>query len=411
MGAGTFLAERAEQTTPRVVRRRGVDLPFLLAVFGLLVFGLVMLFSASWDFSIIVLKEAPTYMFTRQLVWLGIGLSLAVGLSFVDYHQWRRFILPIMLITIAMLIGVLFVNEIILGAKRSLLSGSIQPSELAKLVTVMYLSVWLYAKRQNLHDVGFGLLPLSVIMGVLGGLIVLQPDISAAATVFIMGGVLFFLAGGDLKQIAVLLLIAAFVGWVIVQLSATGQQRIHEFVNGILDPKSASYHVLRAFEAIVNGGVFGVGIGKSLAKVTGLPVPPTDSIFAVVAEELGLLGVVILMGMYALLIWRGFVIARRAPDMLGTLLATGLVTWIGVEALINMAVMVGLMPFAGNALPFVSAGGSNLTAVLAAVGILTNISRQQGVALPEDEDRRMYSAAVDLRRRNGRRSVSRARRA
>ncbi len=410
MGAGTFVAEPIRESAPRTFRSRGVDMPLVLVVFGLLVFGLVMLFSASWDFSIIVLKQAPTYMFTRQLLWLGLGLLAAVVLSHVDYHQWRRFILPLMVLTVVLLIGVLLMNEIRLGAKRSFLSGSVQPSELAKLITIIYLSVWLYAKQNTLNHIGFGLLPLSVIIGILGGLIVLQPDISAAATVFIMGGVLFFLAGGDLKQIAFLLVAAALVGWLIVQFSQTGQQRIHEFVNGILDPTAASYHVLRAFEAVVNGGVFGVGIGKSLAKVTGLPVPPTDSIFAVIAEELGLVGAIILMGMYAILIWRGLLIARRAPDMLGTLLATGLVTWIGMEALINMAVMVGLMPFAGNALPFVSAGGSNLISVLAAVGILLNISRQQGEGTPPDEEWRTFSAIADLRGRNGRRGVSRARR-
>ena len=161
----------------------------------------------------------------------------------------------------------------------------------------------------------------------------------------------------------------------------------------------------------MGGGVFGRGLGQSLSKFTGLPVPPTDSIFAIVVEELGLAGSIFLMGLYTLLIWRGLVIARRAPDMLGTLLASGLSLWIGVEALINMAVMVGLMPFAGNALPFVSAGGSNLTMMLAAIGILMNVSRQRGAATHTDDDWRSFGAAFDLRWRNGRRRVSRPRRA
>ena len=166
----------------------------------------------------------------------------------------------------------------------------------------------------------------------------------------------------------------------------------------------------RSFEAIVNGGWFGVGIGKSQSKLTGLPVPPTDSVFAVVAEELGLFGAVLLIGLYGALVWRGLVIARRAPDMLGTILASGLVLWIAMEALINMAVMVGLLPFAGNALPFISAGGSNLVATLAALGILFNISRQTGEGTISDEEWRSYSAIVDLRGRNRRRSISGARR-
>ncbi len=165
----------------------------------------------------------------------------------------------------------------------------------------------------------------------------------------------------------------------------------------------------RSYEAIVNGGWFGVGIGQARSKLTGLPVPPTDSIFAVIVEELGLVGAVALIAMYAAIIWRGLQIARRAPDMLGTLLATGLVVWIGIEAGVNMMVLVGLLPFAGNALPFVSAGGSNLVSSLVAIGILLNISRQRGVANNEEEWR-SYSAAVDLRRWNRRRRVSRPRR-
>ena len=242
------------------------------------------------------------------------------------------------------------------------------------------------------------------------GLIYLQPDISAAATVLILGGVLFFLAGGDLKQIGVLLVIAVLVGWVVIQLSATGRQRVDDFMAGIKDPLQASYHVRRSFEAIVNGGWLGVGIGQSKTKLTGLPVPPTDSIFAVIAEELGLLGSILLMVFYTVIVWRGFVIARRSPDLLGTFLATGLVMWIGMEALINIAVMVGLLPFAGNALPFVSYGGSSMVVGLGAVGILFNISRQQGPASQTDAEWRSNSAAVNLRWWNRRRRIPSPRR-
>jgi cell division protein FtsW len=218
---------------------------------------------------------------------------------------------------------------------------------------------------------------------------------------------LFFLAGGDLKQIGVLLIVAIAAAWLVASISATGQERVGDFIAGIKDPLQASYHVRRSFEAIVNGGWFGVGLGQSQSKLTGLPVPPTDSVFAVVAEELGLVGSAALIVLYAALIWRGLVIARRAPDMLGTILASGLVIWIGMEALINMAVMVGLLPFAGNALPFISAGGSNLVATLSALGIIFNISRQTGEGTISDDEWRSYSAAVDMRWWNRRRSISR----
>ena len=409
MGARTFVNDRLSFSFSRNWVR-GADVPLLLSVVALLVFGLIMLYSASFDFSFSEYGSA-TYMFSRQVRWLGLGVLLAGILSLFDYHHWRRMVLLAMLVTIGLLITVLIVNEIRLGASRTLLNGSYQPSELAKLVAVIYLAVWLYAKRQSLHDVTVGLIPLGVILGIIGGLIYLQPDLSAAGTVMILGGLLFFLAGADLKQIIFLLVLAFVMGWIVVQFSATGQDRVNSFIAGLQDPTNASYHVQRSYEAIIKGGIFGVGLGQADTKLTGLPFAPTDSIFAVVAEELGLFGSFLLASLYAVLVWRGLVIARRAPDMLGTLLAAGMTMWIGIEALINMSVMVGLMPFAGNALPFISAGGSNLVSTLCAVGIMLNISRQgSDIAVVEDNDRRSFGAVVDLRRRNGRRSISRARR-
>ena len=409
MGARTFVNNRLTFSFTRNWSR-SVDIPLLLTVVALLVYGLIMLYSASFDFSF---KEygSATYMFNRQLTWLGLGILLALILSLFDYHHWRRMVLLAMLATIGLLVTVLIVNESRLGASRTLLNGSYQPSELAKLVAVLYLAVWLYAKRQFLHDVTIGMIPLGVILGIIGGLIYLQPDLSAAGTVMILGGLLFFLAGADWKQIVFLLVFTAVIAWVVVQFSATGQDRVTSFLAGLQDPTNASYHVQRSYEAVIKGGIFGVGLGQADTKLTGLPFAPTDSIFAVVAEELGLFGSFLLLSLYGVLIWRGFLIARRAPDMLGTLIASGMTMWIGIEALINMSVMVGLMPFAGNALPFISAGGSNLVSTLCAVGIMLNISRQgNDIAVLEDNERRSFGAVVDLRRGNGRRSISRARR-
>jgi cell division protein FtsW len=372
---------------------------------AILVFGLLMVFSASWDFSLAVYGE-PMHMFNRQMLWLAVGLVIAFFLSRIDYHNWRTLAVPVILATIGLLVAVLFVNEIRLGAVRTLMGGSIQPSELAKVVTVIYLAVWMNSKREQLHDIQWGLIPLAFILGIIGGLIYIQPDLSATATVFLLGGLLFFLAGGDLKQIIFLLVVAVIVGVIVVQVSATGQERVNSYLDGIKDPTQASYHVRRSFEAIVKGGWFGVGIGRANTKLTGLPVPPTDSIFAVIAEEFGLVGAIGTLFLYSLLVWRGLRIAEKAPDMLGSLLASGLTFWIAVEASINMLVMVGLLPFAGNALPFISAGGSNLIASLSAVGILMNISRQAEPG-SEREEWRNFGATIDLRRRNRRRSQSR----
>lgn len=382
-----------------------VDLLLLLVMIAILTFGLIMVFSASWDFSLAVYSD-PMRMFIRQVLWLALGLGLAYICSKIDYHSWRSLVLPVMLVTIGMLLVVLVVSDDRFGAIRTIFGGSIQPSELAKVVTVIYLSVWMHSKREQLHDLQWGLIPLAVILGFIGGLIYLQPDLSATATIFLLGGLLFFLGGGDLKQIVMLLVIALVVGALVAQVSSTGRDRLNSYFDGIKDPTQASYHVRRSFEAIVKGGWFGVGIGRATTKVTGLPVPPTDSIFAVIAEELGLLGALGTVALYILLVWRGLRIADKAPDMMGSLLAAGLTFWIATEAVINMLVMVGLMPFAGNALPFISAGGSNLTASMVAIGILFNVSRQS-VSENETVEWRSLGATLDLRGRNRRRGLPR----
>jgi len=413
MGTGTLVKDRSNKLSRHrekvAAPARSFDMPLLLIIVALLVLGLVMLYSASWDFSLGAYGN-PMQMFNRQVLWMILGLFGAFILSRLDYHHWRKLAILAMALTILLLISVLLLSEIRFNAKRAFIDGSVQPSELAKLISIIYLAVWLFSKREHLKDIQLGLIPLGMILGIVGGLIYLQPDLSAAGTVLLLGGLLFFLAGGDLKQLILLMVVAVIGGWMVVQVSPTGTERVNDFLNGIKDPTQASYHVRRSFEAIVNGGIFGTGIGRGETKLLGLPVPPTDSIFAVVAEELGLVGSVTLIGLYAALVWRGMVIARRAPDMLGTLLASGMALWIGLEALINMSVMVGLMPFAGNALPFISAGGSNLVVSLASIGILLNISRQSGVTTEEGNEWRSFGAVVDLRWRNRRRRVSRSRR-
>jgi cell division protein FtsW len=410
MGLGTFVSQPAGKGASAATRRaapiRG-DMLLLVVAAALMIFGLLMLYSASSDFSLRIYED-PSLMFNKQLLWLLLGSAIAALLMRTDYHLWQRLAVPVMVVTIGLLVGVLVNNQTRFGAVRSFFGGSVQPSELAKLMTVLYLSVWLYAKREYLHDVQLGLIPLAAILGMLGGLIYIQPDLSAATTVFILGGLLFFLAGGELRQIVLFLIVAVIAGWIVVQFSSTGRGRLASYIAGLRDPLQSNYQVRRSLEALVRGRWFGVGLGNSVTKVTGLPVPPTDSIFAVVTEELGLFGAMCLIGMYGLLLWRGLRIAAKAPDSLGAVMAAGLTFWIVLEATINMAVMVGLLPFAGNALPFVSYGGSNLVSTLAAIGILFNISRQSGASIPETGERRSYGATVDLRRRDRRRRVSRA---
>ena len=386
------------------------DVPLLLVTVTLMIFGMLMVYSASWDFSF-TNNGSATYILRRQFAFMGVGCLAVLFFAWLDYHYWRKLAVPAMAVAVLGLITVLLVGDMRNGAVRTVFNGSIQPSELAKIVIVIYLAVWLNAKREQLSNVNFGLIPLGIILGFIGGLIYKQPDISAVLTIMLLGGLMFFLAGGELRQILIILLLGFLVGWIVVQSGGargTGAARWESFTSGLKDPLQASYHVRRSLEAFAKGGVFGVGIGKATTKLTGLPVPHTDSVFAVVGEETGFIGSFFLVGMYALLLWRGLVVAQRAADRLGRLLAAGLTLWLVIEAYINMAVMVGLIPFAGNALPFISVGGSNLLVSMAAVGILLNVSRLSEKTAEEEE--RTFNEVVDLRWRDRRRRVPRSRR-
>lgn len=419
MGIGIFVNQPAKGASAsfRRAKSANVDLPLLVIAVALAIFGLLMLYSASTsqysstaEFTT-EFDKTPTYIILKQTLIMILGSGLAFFIARMDYHLWNKYSLPMMIVSILLLIAVLIKGMVILGSVRGLFGGSVQPAELAKLATVVYLSVWLYHKREYLHDIQLGLIPLAVILGILGGLIFRQPDISAAGTVFLLGGLLFFLAGGDIRQIVIFMIVALLVGFVVVKFSATGQSRMEPYLAGLKDPLQSDYHVLRALEGIIRGGLFGIGIGRSNIAVTGLPFATTDSIFAVIVEELGLFGAVITVGLYGLILWRGLKIAAKAPDSLGSLLAAGLTFWIVIEAFVHMSGMAGLLPAAGNVLPFISQGGSNLVMSIIAIGILLNISRQTNKVGPVAKEWRSYGASVDLRRRDRRRRVSRSRRA
>ncbi|HBG73918.1 MAG: hypothetical protein A2X25_03335 [Chloroflexi bacterium GWB2_49_20] len=411
MGSGAFVKQspRPQAGKGHRLNLAGIDLVLFATMLALAGFGILMVYSASTDFSLVMLDEIPTYLFQKQVAWFALGSVIAALLALVDYHYFQKIAVPLIFLTIGSLILVLVGNELKNGAVRTISNGSIQPSELAKLATIIYLSVWLYNKKDTLHVLGLGLIPLAVIIGVISGLILLQPDLSATMTIIMLGVLLFFLADGDLKQIGMMLLIALVCVGLILMVSSTGQARVASYIEFLRDPTQAEPQLRQSLGAIVNGKFFGVGLGRSNAKLTGLQLPHSDSIFAVLVEETGLLGTICLISLYGFILWRGMRISKNAPDMLGSLMAAGLTFWIVIEAAINMGAIVGIFPLAGTALPFISYGGSSLLSFLAAIGILMNISRQSGKTAQIDE-RRSYSASVDLRGRDRRRRVSRPRR-
>lgn len=405
MGENTFVnnhtvINRSVKASPLRSVRQGLDLILVSVVVALTLFGLLMVYSAGLMFA-----DTSDYFLLRQLLWAAIGIVAAGIMTFVPYHIFPRVTVILMVGTLILLVIVFILGTATLGSVRSIFGGSVRPSELAKLVLIIYVSVWLNAKRDVLNDIFLGLIPLGFILGLNTILILIQPDLSAALTVLIIGGLLFFLGGADLRQIVLLLVIAVIVGWIGINVYSTARIRVEDYLAGLQNPLEASYHVRRSLEAIINGGFFGVGIGHSSTKFTGLPVAHTDSIFSIVAEETGLLGVGALILAYVAILWRGMLIAKNAPDQLGRLLAAGITIWITFEAFLNMAVMVNLLPQAGNALPFISYGGSSLLITLISVGILLNIGRTSEQKKQQGEN--TFASVVDLRWRDGRGRVSR----
>lgn len=365
-------------TTEQPARKKMFGLPIdtmlLVVVGGLVAFGLMMVYSTTFDWSYREFGDTSV-IFMKQVRWLGVGVVAMLVAARLPYHWWRRLSIVGMGLTLFALVGVLVIGTITFNAQRSFFNGSVQPSELAKLVLILYLAVWLDSKSDRLHELSYGLLPFGIIVGLVAGLILLQPDLSAAATVVIVAALMFFIAGADIVQMGLVAVAAAGSAFLVLQVSETGRTRLADYLAGMQDLTQASWHVQQAAIAFINGGLFGRGLGESHQKFGFLPTPHTDSIFAIVGEELGLLGCLFVVVLFVVYAWRGFRIAALARDQLGAIMASGLVCWVVVEALVNIAVMVGAMPFAGNALPFISYGGSSLVVMLTGVGVLLSISR------------------------------------
>ncbi len=396
-------APAAIRSTPRPSPTRflGFDPWLVILVAVMIVFGLVMVYSASWDVSYRLFGN-PNALAIRQLGNLVFGFFALAVAAFFPIRWLRRLATPLIVGTIFVLFILLLISAGA-GPRRAFLAGSVQPSELAKLAVIIYLAVWMESKGERLSEWGYGFLPLMTIVGIVGGLILLQPDLSAVLTVAMVALVMFYLAGARLSQSAVVTGGSAIVGYILVRLTHTGRARWADYVAGLVNIQEASYHVQQSLQSFFSGGLLGRGLGASREKFGLLPAPHTDSIFAVVGEELGLIGALLVLTLFALLVWRSFRVASHAPDRLGMLLAGGIAFWIGIEALINMSVLLGLLPFAGNALPFFSYGGSSLVTILAGVGLLLNVSRRQPVSLSTEG----YVSTIGVGWRHRRRRVSR----
>jgi cell division protein FtsW len=360
------------------------DKKLLTTVVILLIFGLIMISSAGVIYS--ETRFADEYYFFKHQLFYGVipGAFVLFLFQKIDYHVWRKFAVPMFLASIIFLVLVFVpgVGSRIYGASRWIKLGpfSFQPSEMAKLSIIIYLAAWLESRgTQRIKDFFEGLLPFLGIMGLISFLIMKQPDTGTLGVIILTSFAIFFVSGARVKHLVSMGLMGLFALWVLVKIEPYRFNRILVFLDPSSDPQGIGYQVNQALLAVGSGGIFGVGLGHSRQKFNYLPEPVGDSIFAVLGEELGFVGGFALVFLFVFLAQRGLKIAKNAPDEFGKLVATGIIAWITMQAFINISANIGLIPLTGIPLPFISYGGTSLLFLMAAIGILLNISKHSNL--------------------------------
>jgi cell division protein FtsW len=356
-----------------------VDYGLALTIAVLVSFGLIMVYSASVVTAYTTFRNQYVFL-VRQATYGAMGLVAMLVLMRLDYHRLAALAVPGLIVATGALAAVLIpgVGVEAYGAQRwiSFLGVQLQPSEFAKLALTLYMAHWLSTKREQVRDFAYGFVPFSVILAMVVGLLLKQPDLGTAFVVAATALAIFFAAGAHLAQLGLLVAVVALALVPLVRLAPYRMERFLAFLDPWEKPLASGYHVVQALLAFGAGGITGVGLGVGRQKFLYLPFPHTDSIFAVIGEELGLAGTLTLVALFVFFAYRGLRVAWHAPDQFGRLLATGITCGITLQAMINMGVLTSTLPFTGITLPFISYGGSSLITTLASCGILLNVSRQ-----------------------------------
>lgn len=362
------------------MKAKNPDWIVFFAVVSLMGFGIIMVFSATSVTAYQKYNDSFHFL-KRQVIWVALALGVMFVLMQVDYHRWfAKTWQPISyLIFSLLLLGlVLIVGTEINGSKRWLSIGgfTFQVSEIAKLAMVMFTAWYLEKWHKHIRNFFVGLVPILSILGLVCGLVLLEPDLGTTAVIGATSFVMLFAAGARLIHLGSLTAISSPLAVYAMLSEPYRRKRIFAFINPWEDPQGTGFHIIQSLYALGSGGLFGVGLGRSRQKFFYLPEPGTDFIFSVLGEELGLVGASIIIGLYFLFAWRGLMIALRAQDLLGSMLAVGITTMITLQAIVNIGVVTGSLPVTGITLPFISYGGSSLVFMAIGVGILLNISRQ-----------------------------------
>ncbi|WHY21635.1 putative lipid II flippase FtsW [Paenibacillus sp. G2S3] len=385
--------------------KRGTpDFQLLILTLLLVGFGLVMVFSASSSLTLASSKfgNDPLYFMKRQMIWIVLGIVVMFTSMNIHYSKFKKWYVPIFIITIILLLIVAF-SERINGAKSWLSIGKlgIQPTELAKISIILYLSALITKKGERFRDFRTGYIPVMVIVGIVAGLIMMQPDLGSCLILVATSGLVIYAGGASMKHIlGSIALLVLGVGIVlgakaaIDSLSPASDKvaanqdykkgRIQAFLDPYQDAEGEGYNIIQSLTALGQGGVSGSGFGKSIQKLDYLKYPYTDFIFPVIGEEFGFVGTALFLMLYLYFIWRGILIALRCKDPFGTLVGIGIMGLIAIQAFVNIGGVTKTIPLTGVTLPFISYGGSSLLVSMLSMGIMLSISRETNLPAKEE---------------------------
>lgn len=360
-----------------MARKLKSDQTLFLATLLLVCLSVVMVYSAS---AVVAMEryQQPYLFLTKQMMWATLGVALLWVVMGVDYRVYREpaFIWTALAVVTIGLVAVMFMSPVN-NARRWFSVGGlgIQPSELAKLACVFFIADMLERRMHRINELGYGLLPIGIVVGGLVGLILIEPDFGTAMSLALIAGVMVFAAGLNYSYVVTTALLGLPLIAAVAMSADYRRRRLLSFLNPWEDPLGDGFQIIQSLIAIGTGGISGRGLMNGVQKLFYLPEPHTDFIFAVISEELGLIGATAVVICFAIITWRGLRVALRAPDSFGAFLALGLTTMVAVQAFVNISVVLSLLPTKGIPLPFLSFGGSSLLINLVGMGVLLNVSQ------------------------------------
>jgi cell division protein FtsW len=369
----------SQQGRARAALAHKPNFTLIITILVLVMVGLIAMASASSVISHDQFGDNLAMLKNQLLNGVAVGLVFFIIMALVPYRFWRRVNLILLIVTLLCLVAV-FIPGIGInfgGANRWINLGitSFQPSEMAKLTMVIFFAAWLDKRGKGVKEFTTGVVPFLAILGVVILLIIAQPDLGTLSVIAVTAVAMFYVSGARLWHLFVMFVAASGFLGLAIKLEPYRLARLTVFLDPAHDPQGLGYQITQSLLAVGSGGLFGLGLGQSRQKYNYLPEPAGDSIFAVMAEELGFLRILVVVALFLLLGFQGYQVARRSPDNFGKLLAVGITTWFVAQAFINMGALIGVLPLTGIPLPFISFGGTALAVSLAAAGILVNVSR------------------------------------